>query len=232
MSPDETNGPDAGMADHETATVWLRHGRIDLALHRLRSGEGRPLLLLHGLGEATPRRVPPWAEPWSGPVWGLDFTGHGDSTMPRAGGYSAETLLADTNAAIEHLGEVSIVGRGLGGYVALLAAGARPATVHGAVIDDGPGLAGGGPVPGSPTFVVPPTRSSVTPDPFALLELARDIRPPDYAVTFARFALERSPIAEPIVVAARILPDWLEAVAAEQGVVSRPLPAAIRSLDV
>lgn len=225
MSEHDTNAPGT-----EATTVWLRHGRIDLALHRVRDGVGRPLLLLHGLGEATPRRVPDWAAGWHGPVWGLDFTGHGDSTVPRAGGYSAEALLADTNAAIEHLGEVSIVGRGLGGYIALLAAGARPTMVHGAVIDDGPGLAGGGPVPGSPTFVVPPTRSSTAPDPFALLELARDVRPPDYAVSFARFALERSPIAVPIVVSARIRPDWLEAVAGEQGVVSRPLQVAIGNL--
>ena len=51
---------------------WLRHHRIDLALHRLADGEhpsARPLLLLHGLGERTPDRVPTWVD-WPGPVFG------------------------------------------------------------------------------------------------------------------------------------------------------------------
>ena len=36
----------------------LRHAKVELALHTLREGEGRPLLLLHGLGERTPAAVP------------------------------------------------------------------------------------------------------------------------------------------------------------------------------
>ena len=32
----------------------VHHSRVDLALHRLREGQGRPLLLLHGLGERSP----------------------------------------------------------------------------------------------------------------------------------------------------------------------------------
>ena len=76
-------------------TVWLTHNRARLAMHCLRDGEGRPLLLLHGLGEQSPHAVPPWAEPWRGPVWALDFTGHGESEIPLGGGYSAEILLAD-----------------------------------------------------------------------------------------------------------------------------------------
>ena len=42
----------------------LRHSRVDLALHGLREGEGRPLLLLHGLGERSPRDVPAAVAPW------------------------------------------------------------------------------------------------------------------------------------------------------------------------
>ena len=51
-------------------TVTLRHGRIELALHEIRPGPGRALLLLHGLGEATPAAVPAVHEAWPGPVWG------------------------------------------------------------------------------------------------------------------------------------------------------------------
>ena len=36
----------------------LRHGRVTLALHELRAGEGRALLLLHGLGERSPEALP------------------------------------------------------------------------------------------------------------------------------------------------------------------------------
>ena len=36
---------------------------------------------------------------WPGPVYGLDFTGHGASTVPVGGGYSAEMLLADADTA-------------------------------------------------------------------------------------------------------------------------------------
>ncbi|NDI01264.1 MAG: alpha/beta hydrolase [Actinobacteria bacterium] len=127
------------------STVTLQHNRIELALHQLRPAtrEGRPLLLLHGLGECSPSSVPHDVESWPGSIWGLDFTGHGESTIPVGGGYSAEVLLGDVDAAINHLGTVTLVGRGLGGYVALLAAGARVDAVHGAVITDGPGLTGG-----------------------------------------------------------------------------------------
>jgi len=47
-------------------TVLLCHGPIELALHEIRSGDGRALLLLHGLGERTPVSVP-----WAGACRGL-----------------------------------------------------------------------------------------------------------------------------------------------------------------
>jgi len=133
-----------------TGTTMLRHNKIDLALHRLSDGEGTPLLLLHGLGEASPAAAPAWAADWPGPVAALDFTGHGSSTVPRGGGYSAEILLADADVALAELGTATIVGRGLGAYIALMLAGARPTQVRGALLRDGPGLSGGptGPTPG------------------------------------------------------------------------------------
>ncbi len=50
------------------------------------------------------------------------------------------------------------------------------------------------------------------PDPFVLQELSRDVRPADYATTFARAAVEHSDLEEPIAVAAIGRPPWLDAV--------------------
>ena len=109
-----------------TATVTLHHNRISLALHPLREGAGRPLLALHGLGERSPAGSPTTWRPGPAPVWALDFTGHGDSSIPAGGGYYAEVLMADADAALAHLGPSTVYGRGLGAYVALLVAGAGP----------------------------------------------------------------------------------------------------------
>lgn len=195
----------------------LTHNRVELALHTLRIGSGRPLLLLHGLGEQSPTEVPDAVADWLGPVTALDFTGHGASTVPVGGGYTAEILMADADAAMQHLGEATIVGRGLGAYVALLIAGARPRLVRGAVLADGPGLSGGPSSPTSqPVYSLDPV--DATPDPYALAELGRDLRPPDYATAFSRLALQGSDLEQPITVVARFRPSWLRAVAGEPGV--------------
>ena len=60
----------------------LTHGRVELALWKLREGESaghRPLLLLHELGGRSPDAAPVDVAGWPGPIWGLDFTGHGSS---------------------------------------------------------------------------------------------------------------------------------------------------------
>ncbi len=198
-------------------TTWLDHNRVRLALHTLRAAPGRPLLLLHGLGERSPDTVPAALAAWPGPIHALDFTGHGRSTLPTGGGYTAEILMADADAALRHLGTATVVGRGLGGYVALLVAGARPTSVRGAVIADGPGLSGG---PSDPTSqsVLAVRRADTAPDPYALVELGRDLRPPDYSTTFARAAVELSGLHSPIVVVARFRPAWLAAIVDQPGV--------------
>ena len=206
--------------------TWLSHNRIRLALRQLREGEGRPLLLLHGLGESSDQIFSAPLPNWPGPVVGLDFTGHGRSTVPAGGGYTTEILLGDADAAVEHLGTVTVLGRGLGGYVALLLAGARPDLVIGAIIDDGPGLSGG-PIEPTSTAVLSIGGDGTVPDPYALLELGRDLRPADYAVDFARLATEASPIDEPITVVAEFRPPWLTAVAAAPGVGTGDLDAAL-----
>lgn len=214
-------------------TIQLAHNRIRLALHQLRAPASatvphRPLLLLHGLGERIPETVPDELAGWPGAIWGLDFTGHGASSVPKGGGYTCELLMADVDIALHHLGEATLYGRGLGAYVALLVAGARPALVRGAILADGPGLSGGGTRPGSFAIGnVDPDTPAVAPDPFALFELARDVRPVDYAQGFAREAVRGSTVDLPLVVAAFARPDWLRAVAEEYGVETLPLARAL-----
>jgi pimeloyl-ACP methyl ester carboxylesterase len=110
-----------------------------------------------------------------------------------------------------------VVGRGLGAYIALMLAGARPALVRGAVLCDGSGLAGGAISPTSQNFVLLAARD-LPPDPYALSELSSDLRPPDYATLFVRLAVEGSGLEEPLTVAAVVRPPWLAAVADEIGV--------------
>jgi hypothetical protein len=96
-------------------------------------------------------------------------------------------------------------------------------------------LAGGATGPTSPVIVAPPSAEDLDdvvaraeePDPFALIELSRDVRPPDYASTYARLAVAGSSTDPALVVATTWLPAWLEAVAAEPGVVRDSLDVAI-----
>ena len=217
-----------GTGTETSSIVYLRHHAVVLALHGVASQEGdaHPLLVLHGLGESA-ERVHPAAHAWPGPVWALDFTGHGRSTVPAGGGYTAEVLMGDADIALAHLGPATVLGRGLGAYVALLIAGARPRLVRGAVLADGPGLAGGGVGPTSSTVVTIDEDAPATPDPWALLELSRDVRPPDYATGFARQATQLSGLVNPIAVCARWRPPWLEAVANEFGAVDTTVEEAL-----
>ena len=208
--------------------ITLVHGKVELALHALKNGtDARPLLLLHGLAERSPASLPNELSAWPGPVFALDFTGHGASTLPVGGGYSAEILMADASTAVDHLGQVTVLGRGLGAYVALLLAGARAPEVRGTILADGPGLAGGGPMPAS-TYIFNVVDTKGPPDPFALAELAHDVRPPDYASSFVRQATHLSGLAEPIAVTAHVRPEWLSAVVSEPGVRETTLAAALK----
>lgn len=209
---------------------YLIHNKVRLALHQLQNGEvGHPLLILHGLGLSSPRRVTPPLDSWNGPVWALDFTGHGESSIPRGGGYTAEVLMGDADAALCRLGRSTILGYGLGAYVALLLSGARPKEVMGVILCDGPGLAGGGPVPGSPYLPTVSSDAVTPPDPWALAELSRDIRPEDYAMNFLRQATQFSDLEYPVTVCARSRPAWLAAVASDPGVRCADLEVAIEA---
>lgn len=222
------------------AVVMLRHNKIDLALHLLRAEPldpavpSRTLLLLHGLGDQSPSDVPHWVASWPGPIAALDFTGHGASTVPSSGGYSPEMLMADVDQALAHLTQgdpkatITVLGRGLGAYVALQIAGARAAQIHGVILTDGPGLAGGPTGPSSQSYFALDT-DGTAPDPYALVELGRDLRPGDYAVSFVNLANAGGVVTNPITVASSFQPKWLTAVVDSPGVVEASLADALAS---
>jgi len=161
----------------------LAHGRVTLELHELRQADGPALLLLHELyGSAAS-----WGDApamWPGAVYALDFCGHGRSDWIKGGGYYAELLVADADAALAHIGRAAVAGAGLGAYVAALLAGARPDLVPAALLLPGAGLAGGGETPdfNRPRAAMdPPTVDEPDGghDPLVGV-LDRDVRPPDY----------------------------------------------------
>ncbi|MGH0033953.1 MAG: alpha/beta fold hydrolase [Myxococcota bacterium] len=180
----------------------IAHGRVSLWLHPARDGEGAPLLVLHALGsdgaEAT-RALEPGLDVWPGPVYALDFCGHGRSGRVSGGAYYPELMAADADAALARLGPGAwISGAGLGAYVALLVAGARADSVAGAILWPGAGLVGGGV---EPDFAAPrrprrPRRRTADPgiqaepstDPVLADPGLDDIRPLDYAQSFAEDA--------------------------------------------
>lgn len=173
------------------------HGRVALALFELRPGPtgAEPLLLLHELGSSSRA----WdGEPWpgTGAVYALDLAGHGASDDRPGAAYTPELFAADVDAALAALGPCRLVGAGLGAYVALLVAGARPELVPRAVLLPGRGLAGGGEEPVADMLAGfardlelcaagRPSAESCHP---AVWSCERDVRPADYARDFARAA--------------------------------------------
>lgn len=208
----------------------VRHGAVDLALHRLQRGPEAPRLLLlhesHGSAEAL--RSTELAVDWPGTVWALDFTGHGASTAPPGGGLSAEILLGDVDAALQHIGPATLWGFGLGAYVALLTAAAAPASVRGVVLSGGRGLAGGGPEP-QPLGSSPAIRlASLRGAELLRAEAESDVRPPGYAELLVRQARELGAgrLSVDVELAGDSTP-WLRAVLNCEGVHCEPASKAL-----
>jgi len=165
---------------------------VVLELHELAQRSGPSLLLLHALFGSSAD----WGETlaaWPGAVYGLDFAGHGCSQWLTGGGYYPELLAGDVDAVLARIGPSAIAGVGLGAYVALLIAGARPDLVPAALLLPGAGLDGGG---AEPDFhrefhAFEPSRcggaESAGCDPL-VDTLAADIRPVDYTAELASAA--------------------------------------------
>ena len=112
---------------------------IELSVQEAGSAGGRPLVLLHALGES--------AADWDGVVPALmpgrralavDLRGHGASDRP--GNYSLELMRDDVLGLLDalRLASVDLVGHSLGGLVALLVAEAAPSRVDRLVLEDVP----------------------------------------------------------------------------------------------
>ncbi|MBW0106805.1 alpha/beta hydrolase [Pseudonocardia sp. KRD-291] len=112
-------------------------------------GQGRPVVLLHGLmGRATTWWPIARELTRHGRVLGLDARGHGRSDRPPDGAWDPERMAADVLELIEGLvlaggpgsieerGPVALVGHSMGGLHALLAAAARPDLVRALVVED------------------------------------------------------------------------------------------------
>ena len=217
----------------------LASGRYEIALHELRPGPGPVLLALHALGGGAHD----WtglAAHWLGRVYALDFAGHGGSDWARGGSYTPELHAADADTALAELGEAPLaelgeaclVGAGLGAYVALLLAGARPARVAAALLLPGRGLDGGGPAPrpfdpgeelNADVWRMLAARE-ITPRPAfdpMLRGCENDPRPPDYARPFAD-AARRLLFAED----GGARPPWWEAARGAQRAERAPADAA------
>lgn len=204
--------------------IELKNGRVSLALHALSQAEGAPLLLLHELGGASDEfRGVELA--WPGPVYALDLSGHGYSGRVHGGAYYPEMWAADADAALVWIAEhhrdahAVLLGRGVGAYVALLLAGARPARVSASILCAGRGLFGSDSDPTTRDITLPdvetrgPLRglqASSAADPVVSHAQDHIARPADYAARFARLA-RRIVLVED----GAPRPAWWSAIAAE-----------------
>jgi len=167
--------------------ITLTHSRASVALHELASGSGPTLLCLHAaFGSSADFR----GVAWPGRVLALDFAGHGASSRLRSGAYFPEVIALDADAALSHAGTACVIGAGVGAYVALMLAGARPSRVPAALLLPGAGLEGGGELPDfagerdgfERWHSFGPELPGCDP---AVRRLERDVRPRDYARDFA-----------------------------------------------
>lgn len=179
--------------------VELKHGRVSLCLHELSPASARdqshPLLLLHELASNAAAWSDEWRS-WQGPVYALDFSGHGESEHATGRSYYPEFFVMDADLALQAIGDSAyLAGAGIGAYVAMLLAGSRPDRIPAALLLPGRGLASGGE---SPNFdrdkrgvrpwearIAAAARSdSQAADPF-VATCEGDLRPLDYVSDFA-----------------------------------------------
>lgn len=105
-------------------------------LHYERTGEGRPIVLVHGLGSSSrdwEMQVPFFSKHYQ--VISFDLRGHGQSQKP-SGPYSMSLFAKDTAGLVKSLGvaPVHVVGISLGGMIAFQLAVDYPELIKSLVI--------------------------------------------------------------------------------------------------
>jgi 2-succinyl-6-hydroxy-2,4-cyclohexadiene-1-carboxylate synthase len=116
-----------------------------IKLHVEISGDGPPLLLLHGFTGSC-RTWDPFLHSWtkSNRVIAVDIIGHGESEAPvDPARYSMENGVEDLAALLDYLeiGEVSVLGYSMGGRLALSFTVLQPARVRALLLESSsPGL--------------------------------------------------------------------------------------------
>ena len=109
-----------------------RYVEIDgINTHYVVAGEGRPVLLIHGLGASMVvwrENIAALAERFR--VYAIDLPGHGDSDKPDIE-YDADSTVEFLRKFVESLGvgQIALVGNSLGGALALMTALAHPEIV-------------------------------------------------------------------------------------------------------
>jgi pimeloyl-ACP methyl ester carboxylesterase len=177
--------------------VRIRNGRVEIVLHERTAGEGTPLLLLHALYGSSAD----WGaevETWPGPVFALDFAGHGASGRVRGGAYDFERFLSDADLALRALvvdggHRAVLAGAGLGAWYALVLAGARADRVPGCLLAPGAGLGGRGerpnPLDVQPVLPTPEQAAAFRGDADPYVSMAdRELQPSWFSQPFAEAA--------------------------------------------
>ena len=103
-------------------------------LHIERSGEGEPVLFLHGAASSS--RTYGWLPDLGRTVVRMDFRGHGRSD--RSDSYLLGDFVDDALSVLREVGPAAVVGHSLGGVVAWTLGQRVPQLVTGLVLEDPP----------------------------------------------------------------------------------------------
>ena len=120
-----------------------RHVRVSgINMHYVVAGDGRPLLLFHGLGASVVTwrdNIGPLSKAFR--VYAVDLPGHGDSDKPDID-YATDTMVQFVKDFIESLNleRPAIIGSSVGGALALMTALRHPDLVSGLVLVDSASL--------------------------------------------------------------------------------------------
>ncbi|MCH8062245.1 MAG: alpha/beta fold hydrolase, partial [Chloroflexi bacterium] len=113
-----------------------------IRIHYVVAGEGRPVMLIHGLGAS----VVTWRDniaalSQSHRVYAIDLPGHGDSAKPDIG-YEPDAIVECIGKLVDELGieRPAIIGNSVGGALAMMFAFRFPDLVSGLVLVGSAGL--------------------------------------------------------------------------------------------